>query len=137
MNEETQEKVNNLSMLEQNGQQLAAQRQSFQTQLLEVESALEELGTSKEAYKIIGSIMVKTDASKLREELESKKKLLEVRIKSVEKQEESLKEKSKKLQEEVMAAINAENTSSSTHSENSSEKIPKEHREKKKKSENQ
>jgi prefoldin beta subunit len=102
MNEEIQEKINNLSMLEQNAQQLSAQRQSFQSQLLEIESALEELKTSKDAYRIIGSIMVKTDASKLKEELDSKKKLIDVRIVSIEKQEEIAREKAKKLQEEIM-----------------------------------
>ena len=128
MNEETQEKVNDLSMLEQNVQHLAAQRQSFQAQLLEIESAIEELGSSKDAYKIIGSIMVKVEASKLKEELESKKKLIEIRIKSAEKQEELIKEKSKKIQEEIMASINAGNSK-----EVPSEKTPKD---KKKKSEN-
>jgi prefoldin beta subunit len=122
MNEETQEKVNNLSMLEQNVQQLAAQRQSFQTQLIEVESAIEELGTSKDAYKIIGSIMVKVEAEKLKEELESKKSLLNIRIKSVEKQEDMIKEKAKKLQEEVMASINANNASENSKEDNKNSK---------------
>ena len=61
MNKDVQEKVNNLSMLEQNAQQMAAQRQNFQTQLLEVESAIEEISNSKETYKIIGNIMIKTE----------------------------------------------------------------------------
>lgn len=106
MNEEIQEKINNLSMLEQNIQQIAAQRQSFQTQIIEIDSALDELSDSKEAYKIIGSIMVKTDSSKLKEELQSKKSLIEIRIKALEKQEDAVKEKSKKLQEEIMLGLN-------------------------------
>ncbi|MGV8162646.1 MAG: prefoldin subunit beta [Candidatus Nanoarchaeia archaeon] len=108
MNNEIQEQVNNLSMMEQNMQHLSAQRQSFQTQLLEVESALEEIGTAKETYKIIGTIMVKTEPSKLKEELESKKQLLEIRVKSIEKQEDAAKEKAKMLQNEIMSKIDGQ-----------------------------
>lgn len=125
MNEETQEKVNNLSMLEQNASQLAAQRQAFQTQLIEIESAIDELGDAKDAYKIIGSIMVKTESSKLRAELESKKELLSVRIKSAEKQEELIKQKSKKLQEEIMASINAANSTADAGKESEKPKEKK------------
>jgi prefoldin beta subunit len=109
MNKDVQEQVNNLSMLEQNAQQMAAQRQNFQTQMLEVESAIEEISNSKEAYKIIGNIMVKTEPAKLKEELEAKKGLLNARLKSMEKQEEILKEKSKKLQEEILSKIDSKN----------------------------
>jgi prefoldin beta subunit len=106
MNKDIQEKVNTLSVLGQNAQQLAAQRQQFQTQLLETESALEEIKTAREAYRIIGNIMVKTEPSKLKEDLESRKGLLDARIKSIETQEEALKEKSKKLQEEILSGMN-------------------------------
>ncbi len=109
MNKDVQEKVNNLSMLEQNAQQMAAQRQNFQTQLLEVESAIEEISNSKETYKIIGNIMIKTEPAKLKEELEAKKGLLNARVKSIEKQEDLLKEKSKKLQEEILSKIESKN----------------------------
>ncbi|MFA6072742.1 MAG: prefoldin subunit beta [Candidatus Woesearchaeota archaeon] len=107
MNNEIQEQVNNLSMIEQNMQQLAAQRQSFQGQLIEAESALEEIKVTSETYKIIGSIMVKMSPSKLIEELDEKKKLLEIRIKSIEKQEDLIKEKSKKMQEEILSRIDS------------------------------
>ncbi|MGV8168607.1 MAG: prefoldin subunit [Candidatus Nanoarchaeia archaeon] len=105
MNEEIQEKINNLSMLEQNMQQLSAQRQSFQNQMLEIDSALEEITGSNETYKIIGTIMIKTEPLKLKADLESKKKLIEIRIKSIEKQEDAIKDKSKKLQEEIMSSL--------------------------------
>jgi prefoldin beta subunit len=112
MNNEIQEQVNNLSMLEQNMQQLAAQRQSFQAQLIEIDSALEEIKDSKETFRIIGSIMVKVEPSKLKEDLNSKKQLLDIRIKSIEKQEDAIKEKSKKLQDEILLKIEGEKNSS-------------------------
>ncbi len=120
MNEGVQEKINNLSMLEQNTQQLSAQRQSFQSQLLEIDSALDELQNSKDAYRIIGSIMVRTDAAKLRDELDSKKKVLELRISSIEKQEQAARDKSKKLQEEIMAEL--DNSKKDAQSPSSKEK---------------
>ncbi len=105
MDKSTEEKINRLSMLEQNSSQLSAQKQSFQTQLMETESALNELKTTGEAYKIVGNIMVKADKASLEKDLNSKKQLLESRIKSVEKQEGSVKEKAKALQQEVMKEL--------------------------------
>ncbi len=105
MNKETEEKVNSLSVMEQNLQTLSNQRRNFQNQLIELESAIEELKTSGESYKIIGNIMVKADKSSLSEELDSKKQVVEVRIKSIEKQEMSVKERAKQLQSEIMDAL--------------------------------
>lgn len=126
MNEGVQDKINSLSMLEQNTQQLSAQRQSFNSQLLEIESAIEELKNSKESYKIIGSIMVKMDSSKLREELDSKKKLIDIRINSIEKQEAAAKEKAKKMQEEIMAELEDSKKSDSEKKDKSRAKENKE-----------
>ena len=69
-------KVQKLQLLEQNAQQLLAQRQQFQQSLLEVDSALGELDKTKEAYKIIGNIMVATEKEDLKKDLKQKKKLL-------------------------------------------------------------
>ncbi len=105
MDKATEEKINRLSMLEQNSNQLSVQRQSFQNQLIEAESALEEIKTTGEAYKIVGNIMVKADKAVLEKDLKSKKQLLESRIKSLEKQESSVKEKAKALQKEIMEEL--------------------------------
>jgi|TARA_B100002003_G_C13711946_1_gene357140 prefoldin beta subunit len=95
-------KVQKLQLLEQNAQQLLAQRQQFQQSLLEVDSALGELDKTKEAYKIIGNIMVATEKEDLKKDLKQKKETTELRIKTLEKQEEDVKEKAKKLQDEVL-----------------------------------
>jgi len=79
-----------------------AQKQQFQSQLFELENALKELGTTSQAYKIIGNIMVASDKEALTKDLEQKKEIAELRISSIEKQEKQLKEKAKKIQEEVM-----------------------------------
>lgn len=103
MNNESQEKINRLSQLEQSAHQFLNQRQMIQTQILEIESALKELETSENSYKIIGNIMVKSNKTDLNKELNSKKQMLEIRVKSIEKQEKLIKEKASALQKEVMA----------------------------------
>ncbi len=105
MDKATEEKINRLSMLEQNATQLNLQKQTFQSQLIEAESALAEIKTAGEAYKIIGNIMVRADKDGLSKELISKKQLLESRIKSLEKQESSIKEKAKSLQKEIIKEV--------------------------------
>ncbi len=102
---EAEEKINQLQLLEQSLQAFLVQKQQFQAQLVEGECAVKELEGAKESYKIVGNIMVKTDKENLKKELESKKEMLNLRIKTLEKQEEQIKEKSTKLQSEVMGKI--------------------------------
>lgn len=102
MSKETEEKIQRMQLLEQNIQNLLMQKHQFQSQLVEVKSALEELESSETAYKIIGNIMVASKKEDLKKDLESKKEMVELRITTIEKQEEELKEKTKKLQSEVL-----------------------------------
>jgi len=96
------ENIKQLQLYEHNLQGILMQKQQFQTQQIEVESALRELGSTEESFKIIGNIMVKTEPKELKKELEERKKMIDLRIKAYEKQESEIKEKSKKLQAVVM-----------------------------------
>lgn len=96
------EKIQQLTMIEQTMQQYLQQKQQIQAQLMEFESALEELGKTEKAYKIVGNIMVSTEKDVLKKDLEEKKNIFDVRLKAVEAQENNLKEKAKKLREEAM-----------------------------------
>jgi len=98
-----EEKINNLTMMEQSLSQMISQKKTFQSQLLEIESARTEI--KEDAYKIIGNFMFKKNKKELREELEEKKKLLQARIKSFEVQEEKAEKKFKELQEEVLKEL--------------------------------
>jgi prefoldin beta subunit len=100
-----QEKINRLQSIEQNMQHLLQQRQQFQMQLMEVDSALEELKKTDRAYRIIGNIMVASEKGVMEKDLSDKKERVSLRIKSVEKQETKLKEQAKTLREEVMTAM--------------------------------
>ena len=100
-----QEKIQHLQTIEQNLQHFLKQRQQFQMQSMELESAAEELKKTDKAYRIIGNIMVLSDKSALEKEIEEKKERVNLRIKSVEKQESSLKEQAKALREEIMKGM--------------------------------
>jgi len=95
------ESLQRLQLLEQNLQQIAAQRQQFSSQLFEVEGALKEIESSEVAYKIVGGVMFGVKKSELKSDLEGKKELIELRVKTLEKQEQQLREKFKKLQEDL------------------------------------
>jgi prefoldin beta subunit len=102
---EAQQKIQQLQILEQNLQAFLLQRQQLQTQLIEIESALKELKDTKEAYKIIGNIMVSSKKEDLEKDLTQKKETAELRIKTLEKQEKTIKERAKKLQQEVLSSM--------------------------------
>ncbi len=102
MDQETEQEIQQLQLLEQNLQNFLLQKQQFQAQLIEIDSALEEIKDKKEAYKIIGNIMVKTNKADLEKDLKKKKEMLDLRIKNLEKQEDKIKEKSKSIQGEVL-----------------------------------
>ncbi|MCF7872259.1 prefoldin subunit [Candidatus Woesearchaeota archaeon] len=104
-NKETQEKINQLSMYEQNLQYIANQRQRFQAQELELTEALNELTEKEEAYKIIGNIMIKQEKEKITKDLEDQKELLKTRIQTIRNQEEKIKKESTQLQKEIMTDL--------------------------------
>ena len=69
--------------------------------MLEVENAIIELKNTETAYKIVGNIMVSSTKDDLNAELKEKKELFEERIKTLEKQENKLKEDSKVIREKL------------------------------------
>lgn len=103
---ETQEKIRQLQMREQELRQLQMQKQTFQLQIMEIESALKELQSAREAYKIIGNVMVLSKKEDLEKDLSEKKETAELRISSLEKLEAKTREKAETLQKDVIATMN-------------------------------
>ena len=91
--------------MEQTLQQLLLQKQAFQAQLMETESAQEEIKKSDVGYKFVGSILLRASRDDLEKELKEKNETTVLRIKNTEKQEESSREKIKKLRSEILAEI--------------------------------
>lgn len=106
VDKETEKNIQQLQLLEQNLQALLAQKQKFQANLIEVESAAKELETTDTAYRIIGNIMVRTEKEELKKDVENKKELLNLRIKTIEKQENSIREKAQKIQKTILGELN-------------------------------
>lgn len=99
----SEEKVQELQMLEQNLQNTLLQKQSFQIELREIQAALKELDKSgDEVFKIIGQLMIKTDKKEMKIELSDKEKMINLRINTLEKQEKTLSEKLDELQREIL-----------------------------------
>ncbi len=101
----TEEDLGKLSAYEKNLQMYSQQKQQFQMQLIEVESALKELDTAKESYRIIGNIMVNSSVDELKKELSEKQEMFSLRIKSLEKQESKIKDNVQELQKKVMEGL--------------------------------
>ncbi len=105
MEEKTENKISRMQLLEQNIQNFLMQKQQFNAQLVEVNSALEEIEKTDTAYKIIGNVMVLSKKEDLKKDLQSRREMAELRIKAIEKQENEIKEKAKKLQQEVLSEM--------------------------------
>ncbi|MFH1608213.1 MAG: prefoldin subunit beta [archaeon] len=101
-----QNKIQELQMMEQNLQNMLMQKQAFEMELSETKAALKEIENSgDEVFKIIGQLMIKTDKSKMKEELSNKEKMLSLRTKTIEKQENSMTEQLDQLRKEFMKEV--------------------------------
>lgn len=92
--------------VQQQAQALTVQKQQLELALHETERALEELGKLEEGatvYKSVGSILIKAGRDDVKKELTERKETLDLRVKTIERQEgrviERLKEMRDKLQE--------------------------------------
>ena len=101
--ENQDKKIQEMQMLEQNLQNLLLQKQAFQMESSENNAALNEIGKSgEEVFKIVGQLMIKTDKSNVKKELVEKEKILDLRLKTIEKQESHLTKQLETLREEFM-----------------------------------
>ncbi len=94
-----------LQLIQQNLQNVLLQKQQIQTQILEYNSALQELKTTETAYKIVGKIMFAASKEELNKDLNEKKEVAEVRLKNFVQQEEKLQQEMDSLQKEVMEEL--------------------------------
>ena len=82
-----------MQTFQQQYQAVAMQRESLSVQRLEVEKALEELEKLKdsdEVYKAVGPILVKSTRMNLVKEMKERKEVIDVKLKSVNAQEETI-----------------------------------------------
>jgi prefoldin beta subunit len=97
-----EQKIQEMQVLEQKLQNTILQKQAFQMELAETDSALIEIEKAgDEVFKIIGQLMLKSEKSKIKEELLNKQKILDLRINAFEKQEKFLTEQLEKFRDEI------------------------------------
>ncbi len=100
-----QSKIAQLQLLQQNMQNLLLQKQQLQNNLIELESALQEIKASEKCYKIVGHIMVASSKDRLSKELTEKKEMNSLRLKNYLSQEEKLKKSIEDTQKELMQGL--------------------------------
>jgi prefoldin beta subunit len=87
-------------------QMILLQKQQIQMQLNEINLATEELKKAKgDVYKSIGSIMIRSTREDADQDLKEKKELFELRLNTLNKQDEKLKENLSAMQTDLQARM--------------------------------
>jgi len=95
--------IQEMQFLEQNLQNILMQKQAFQMEFAETQGSLKEIKEAKDdVFKIVGQLMIKSDKKKIEEELKNKEKMIDLRIKSLEKQEAELSGKLTNLRDDFL-----------------------------------
>jgi prefoldin beta subunit len=104
LDEETKNKLQNLSALSQSLEIFTQQKLQIDSSIRETELAIEELekaSTDTTVYKNIGGIMVKSNRDKLLDEKKSQKITLEMRSKTIAQKTERTKKSFESLQKSL------------------------------------
>jgi len=102
----TSEKIQELQLLQQRLTVFATQKQQLQLHLTEIDNALSELGKAKQpAYKLVGEILVEKSIDEMKKELQEKTEEIDLRMKTLEKQESKNREKAQELQKSITEAL--------------------------------
>lgn len=106
MNKETQEQIQQLQLLQQRAQIFATQKQQYQLQLTEIDTAIKEIqGTKKPVYKMVGGLLVEKKLNEVKKELSVIQQELQIKIKNLEKQEGTIRKKLADVQRDVAKKI--------------------------------
>jgi len=107
--EEAQQILGQAQIYQQQIQGIMAQKEMLASQIAEIDKALEELANTKEkqVYRISGPILLKTGKNKVKKELEDKKEMINLRLKSLEKSEKKAKEKVDVLRQKLTKSASA------------------------------
>jgi prefoldin beta subunit len=84
-------------------QNILYQKEAMRMHLQELEASLKELAVAKsDVYKAMGAILIKATPEHLAKELNEEREMIEVRAKSLEKQEKIVREKLVALQNKLI-----------------------------------
>ncbi len=102
--------VTQFQQAQQQAQALVAQKQQLELILRETERAVEELDKLPEGstvYKSVGGILVKADRGAVKKELTENKETLDLRIKTIERQEERVLGRLREMRDKIQEALKA------------------------------
>jgi prefoldin beta subunit len=105
---QVQNLVAQLQQIQQQLQLVVTQKAQVEAMLEETKQAIEELqktGDEATVYKAVGSILVKEEKGKVLQELTERKESYEIRIKTLERQEERLRERFAELQKKLQGFL--------------------------------
>jgi len=105
---QVQHQLAQLQQVQQQAQALAAQKAQVTSALNETEMALEELSKLDDdavIYKNIGQLLVKGERDSVATELTEKKETMELRARTLERQEERIQKRFQQLQEQLRSAV--------------------------------
>ncbi|OPY50000.1 MAG: Prefoldin subunit beta [Methanosaeta sp. PtaU1.Bin055] len=105
---QVQNQIAQLQQLQQQAQALLGQKSQIEMMIRETESAVKELEASEEGaviYKSVGEVLFKADRAKLIEEFKEKKEVLDLRLKTLGKQEERIQKRFTQLQDQLKVSL--------------------------------
>jgi prefoldin beta subunit len=107
---EAQQVLMDLQACQQQMQTVLIQKESLNIQNMEIDKALDELKKVKkeDVFKAVGPILIKSDKAKLEKELEERKETFDLRLKSLQKQENRLKERMEQGQEKLEEVLKSQ-----------------------------
>ena len=105
-----QQLLQSAAILQQQLQNIMAQKEAIGIQVLEMKKALEELEKSKEkeVYKIAGPILIKSPITGVLKELKERDETFSLRLNSLEKEEKRTKLKIEEMRERLVKNMKPE-----------------------------
>ena len=107
LDEETQQKIQQLQMMEQTFQQLLMQKNAFSMEANETDYIIKEVEkTEGEVSRIIGNqVVIKSTKEAILEDMKKKQELIKTRMKTIDEQERQFSEQIESIRDEVMKKI--------------------------------
>lgn len=105
-----QHQIAQFQQIQQQAQAISMQKQNVGLQLRETEKALDELKELEEdadIYKTAGSLLIKVEKDEIKKELEDKMETLELRDKTLKRQEERVIKRLQEMQITIQEAMQA------------------------------
>jgi len=103
MDKETEQLLNQAQIYQQQIQTILTQKNALALELNEIKKALEEIEKTngKSVFKISGPILIQMDTKDAKKDLEEKENIINLRMKTIEKQESKLREKIEELRSKL------------------------------------